>query len=100
MFIINITELAIFIFILLSLLITYLIFVIKNWLGNIKNKNKMERNKKMAIKIIYEFENLLSNYNMKIPSEERIGSEDEACIYGIQYYDLEDAIIDILSGRG
>lgn len=56
----------------------------------------MEENRKTAIKIIDKFEELLTKYDMKIPSEDRAGNEDEAAIYGTNYFDLEDEITNIL----
>lgn len=56
----------------------------------------MEENRKIAGKIIDEFEKLLKEHEMKIPNEERCCNEDEACIYGKDYYDLEDKITEIL----
>jgi len=49
-----------------------------------------------AMGIIGLFENLLHSHGIKIPSEDREGFEGEACIYGKEYYTLEDSIIDIL----
>ena len=34
--------------------------------------------------------------DIKIPNEERCGNEDEGCIYGTDYYNLEDKIAEIL----
>lgn len=60
---------------------------------------KISRNKQLAIDIISEFENLLYSNNIKIPSDDREGDEEEACIYGTEYYELEDRIVEILNGR-
>ena len=56
----------------------------------------MNNYKELAIAILGQFENLLDEYNIKIPDEFREGNEDEACLYGENYYRLEDAIIRIL----
>lgn len=56
----------------------------------------MEESRKIANKIIDEFENLLKEHDMKIPNGERCNNEDEACIYGDDYYNLEDKITEIL----
>lgn len=56
----------------------------------------MEENRKIANKIIDMFEELLKEHEIKIPNEERCGNEDEACIYGTDYYNLEDKIAEIL----
>lgn len=50
----------------------------------------------MSIKIIQEFESLLDNHDIKIPSEDREGEPCEASIHGIEYYELEDAITGIV----
>lgn len=57
----------------------------------------MGRNRDTAIKIIEEFEELLNKKEIKLPNKERKNNEDEACIYGSDYYDLEDKITDILN---
>ncbi|MCI8999672.1 MAG: hypothetical protein HFJ26_01745 [Clostridia bacterium] len=56
----------------------------------------MEENKKIANKIINMFEELLKKHEIKIPNKERCGNEDEACIYGTDYYNLEDKVTEIL----
>lgn len=56
----------------------------------------MEIHRKLAIKIIDKFEGLLNKYDIKLPSNDREGNEDEAAIYGKDYFDLEDEITDIL----
>ncbi len=56
----------------------------------------MEFHRKVAIKIIDEFEKLLDRYNIKLPSRDREGNEEEAAIYGTEYFELEDKITDIL----
>ena len=55
-----------------------------------------ETAREVAIQIIDEFEELLAEKNVMIPSDDREGREEEACIYGSEYYHLEDAITDIL----
>lgn len=59
----------------------------------------MEKNKEIAIKIIDKFEELLARYDIKIPSNDRQKNEDESCIFGKEYYDLESSIINILNKR-
>lgn len=56
----------------------------------------MEENRKIANKIIDKLEDLLKEHEIKIPNEERCNNEDEACIYGKDYYKLEDEITEIL----
>jgi hypothetical protein len=52
--------------------------------------------RRVAIDILDEFEEMLVRKGIMIPSEDREGREEEACIYGTEYYELEDAITDIL----
>lgn len=72
-----------------------------DWISDIKWKRKYnkntEKNKDITIKIIDEFEKLLAKHDIKIPNEERENNEYEAAIYGKNYYDLEDSIIQILN---
>lgn len=54
----------------------------------------------IAIQIIDEFEELLQEKNIKIPSTDREDNDslecEQAAIYGSEYYTLEDAITKIL----
>ena len=52
--------------------------------------------RELAFAIIGDFEELLAENGIRIPSADREGREEEACIYGTEYYLLEDAITDIL----
>ncbi len=58
----------------------------------------MNREKRLEIvtEILGQFEELLEYHNITIPSEEREGREEEARIYGIEYYNLEDKIMQII----
>lgn len=56
----------------------------------------MDERRKLAIKIIDKFEELLNKYNIKLPNDEREGNEEEASIYGKDYFNLEDEITNIL----
>ena len=62
------------------------------------------RARRIAIRILDEFEDLLDEKNVAIPSSDREGREEEARLYGSEYYPLEDAITEILveetKGRG
>lgn len=49
-----------------------------------------------AVEICDLFENLLDEYGIDIPSDDREGDENEAHLYGENYYNLEDAIYEIL----
>lgn len=91
----NILDLIIVIIILVSLAILHFI----KRLYKKAKLNQIQQNKELAAQIIDEFEKLLQKNNMKIPSEEREYNEDEACIYGTLYYDLEDNIIQILNKK-
>ena len=59
--------------------------------------DKIEKNREIVISIIEKFEELLAEKNIKIPSNDREGNEDEACICGREYYDLEESITEILN---
>lgn len=47
---------------------------------------KANKARRVAIEIMDEFEELL----------DREGRKEEACIYGTEYYELEDVVTDIL----
>lgn len=58
---------------------------------------KEDEARELAFTIIGgDFEELLAEHDIMIPSKDREGLEEEACIYGREYYLLEDAITDIL----
>jgi hypothetical protein len=57
---------------------------------------KANKARRVAIEILDEFEEMLDRKGIMIPSEDREGREEEACIYGTEYYELEDVITDIL----
>ena len=42
------------------------------------------------------FEELLDEHGIDIPDEDREGNEEEAHLYGATYYNLEDAVLEIL----
>jgi hypothetical protein len=46
--------------------------------------------------IIECFEELLDEKDISIPSEDRYGDDDEARIYGSEYYELEEKILFLL----
>ena len=50
----------------------------------------------LAFTIIQDFEELLAEYDIMIPSADCEGREEEACIYGTEYYLLEDAMTGVL----
>lgn len=43
------------------------------------------------------FEDLLDQYDIDIPSDDRVGDEGEAHIYGSEYSELESQVTDVLS---
>lgn len=59
----------------------------------------MDKNRQTAILILGKFENLLHKYNIIVPDDNRMGEDDEACLYGAEYYTLEDEITDLLNRR-
>jgi hypothetical protein len=58
----------------------------------------MEKERELAINIIEEFEDLLEENNLTIPDRDREGNEEEARLYGITYYNLEDKITEMIKG--
>lgn len=58
----------------------------------------MDSNRELAIDIINEFEELLKKYDLEIPNEEKENSQ-RSCIYGTDYFDLEDKITELLERR-
>ena len=52
-----------------------------------------------VIKIIDVFEELLNLKGIKLPCKDRENNSSEACIYGEDYYNLENAITQILKER-
>ena len=64
-----------------------------------RHSRKLEKNKEKAAEIIDRFEDLLAINDIKIPNENREGNDDEACIYGDDYYNLEESIMEILSRK-
>lgn len=56
-----------------------------------------DKARELAIDILDEFEELLDRHEIRIPSADREGRKEEACIYGSEYYELEDTITDILA---
>lgn len=51
----------------------------------------------VAIRILDIFEEMLENKGVSIPDDDRTGDESEACLYGMTYADLENAIEELLS---
>ena len=106
-FVIDVVGIISFCICLLSIIgfcIWYLCLNLGDYIDNIKHIKKQKRqskqleiNKEKAIQIIDEFEDLLVVNDIKIPNADREENEDEACIYGSDYYNLEESIIEILN---
>ncbi len=95
----NFLQFAITIIILLVIGVVYLILHIRDVLSDKRWKKKNIKNEKIAIEIIDVFEKLLEKNNIQIPSKDRENYGDEACIFGTEYYDLENSIIKILNNK-
>ena len=52
--------------------------------------------RELAILACDEFEDLLGDKNIMVDSADREGREEEASLYGSEYYALEDAVVEIL----
>lgn len=52
--------------------------------------------RQIAIHVCDEFEELLAKKDIMIPSADREGGHEEACLYGEEYWRMEDAVVDIL----
>ena len=50
----------------------------------------------ITIMILQIFEEILSDKGIMIPDENREGEDDEACLFGSTYYELEDRITELL----
>ena len=50
----------------------------------------------VAIRVLDIIEEMLASEGIMIPDEDRTGEESEACLYGITYAALEDAISELL----
>jgi sugar phosphate isomerase/epimerase len=53
--------------------------------------------RELAIEVLKELEELLAEHGIKIESSDREGRPEEACIYGAEYYALEDAVEGIIA---
>lgn len=99
-YIIDIAELLLTIVFLAIIGIIIFVEKVNDWQKNRKIKKDTKRkanNSIIAIKIMNVFEDLLSKYEIKISSAERENGEEKACIYGSNYYELEDSILEILN---
>jgi len=59
----------------------------------------METERMIAVEIMDVFEEFLTERGVQIPSIDREGLYDEACIYGSEYYGIEDRITDTLKSH-
>ena len=61
----------------------------------------MKKERKLAIRILGIFEDFLDSKDISIPSKDRettdIKKSEQARIFGVEYYDLEDRITDFLT---
>ena len=55
-----------------------------------------EQAREIAIQILDEFEKLLAAKGIRVPSEDRERRDEEACLYGREYYELENGVTGIL----
>ena len=58
-----------------------------------------EKARDLAIQILDEFEELLAAKGIVIPWDDREGREEKACLYGTEYYELEEVGSGIRLGR-
>ena len=56
----------------------------------------MKKARETAINILELFEDLLERNNITIPDRDREGNKEEARLYGLNYYELEDNITEII----
>ena len=102
-FVVNVIELisfCIFLLFIVGLCLWYLCLNLGDYINNIKytkKRKKIEINKEKTTEIIDKFEDLLAINDIKIPNKEREENEEEACIYGSDYYNLKESIIEILN---
>lgn len=68
------------------------------WLENEYEERQTINIRSFAADIVDVFEDLLKKHNIKIPNDDRLGEECEACIYGDDYYSAEDDVTEMLSG--
>jgi len=66
-----------------------------------KGENIMKKERKLAIRILGIFENFLDSKNISIPSKDRdetdIKKSEQARIFGVEYFELEDRVTDFLT---
>lgn len=52
--------------------------------------------REVAIRIVDAFEELLAEKGIMVPSADREGREEEACLYGAEYYTLGDGVVGVV----
>lgn len=61
-----------------------------------QSKDNGIRVRRTAADICNLFEHLLDKHDITIPDEDRTGGEDEARLYGVTYFNLEQEVTDVL----
>ena len=61
-----------------------------------KTKKQTKTEQEFAAEILEIFEEKLEELNVTLPNSDREGKEDEARIFGSDYYDLEDKVAELL----
>ena len=71
---------------------------LKYFKPNVTKEDKPEEInlRESSVLILELFEQVLSKHNIMIPDEDRVGDDDEACIYGMTYCELEEGITSVL----
>lgn len=70
--------------------------IFENIIKKLKKK-EMLKIRNTSAKICDLFDELLDKHDITIPSDDRIGEESEARIYGKPYYDLEDSVTELIA---
>lgn len=60
----------------------------------------MRKERETAIRILDKVEELFNRKGVRVPSEDRENEKGEACLFGREYYQLEDNITEILKDSG
>jgi len=61
-----------------------------------KTKKQTKTEQEFAAEILEIFEEKLEELNVTLPNSDREGKDDEARIFGSDYYDLEDKVAELL----
>ena len=75
----------------------YLCYMAKQEVEIYPTENNRDEIREKVSAILDSFEDLLEEKNITIPSDDRTGEESEARLFGCEYYDLEDKIVNIIS---